>query len=86
MLEALISLRRNEGDGTIGGCETACEKAGDILLVKKQPCEWGGDEKTMFLITYLDDPALEASMNNEKLGLPYAVRNDDGGHVLPEVF
>jgi len=72
MLEACISLRRTGGEGTIGGAEKYEKKTGDIICVKKSPAVWGEMEKKFFLISYLRDDALEATVDEVSV-YPYAV-------------
>jgi len=73
MLEALVSLRRTKGTGAIGGDLKPGKAVGDILVVKKSPAVWGEMEKRYMLITYLDDPALEASIGDMGvITLPFA--------------
>jgi len=85
MLEILVSLRRKEGNGVIGGSEKKEKKLGDILVAKKRPCVWGSEEKKNFLVTLLDDPELEERMGDKKvISYPYAVHeiDDDGNSVV----
>lgn len=77
MLEILVSLRRRNIDNVIGGKDTFDKKCGDIICVKKQPCNWGTEEKRLFLITCLDDPTLEASLNKNECVFPYAVYDSE---------
>jgi hypothetical protein len=63
MLEALISLRRTHGTGKVGGAEKADKKTGDIICVKKSPAKWGKAERKNMLVTYLNDPVLEAEFD-----------------------
>lgn len=73
MLEMLITLRRAQGEGAIGGANrhtgmvkgrlAASKIAGDVVCVKKSPAVWGAMEKKNMLITYLDDPDLEAEVD-----------------------
>jgi hypothetical protein len=76
MLEIIVSLRRTQGDGEIGGAENSVRKVGDILVAKKSPAVWGSDEKKFFLITYLKDDDLENSMPHDTLSYPYVVKNE----------
>jgi len=78
MLEALISLMRDE-QGAIGGAESATSKVGDFICVQKVGSAiWGNREmKEDFLIALYKDDALEASMGEKtKKVLPYAVTED----------
>ena len=76
MLEAIISLRRDNKTDKIGGKETAIKEVGDIIAVKKSPAIWGSEEKKKFLIVFLKDDALEASMKRDRRIYPYAVFED----------
>jgi len=76
MLEAIVDLRRNNTTGKIGDKDTATKKTGDIICVKKSPAVWGKKEKEDFLIVFLDDPVLEASMNKSFKIYPYKVIDD----------
>jgi len=80
MLEILVSLRREGGEGEISLGETSFKKCGDILVAKKRPAVWGNEEKRLFLITYLIDNDLESQISEVK-SYPYAIyeeRDVDG--------
>jgi len=74
MLEIIVDLCRK--NGKIGGGNTTERLAGDIILVKKQPCIWGNEEKKLFLITYLKDDDLEKSMEKDFIVNPYSVYDE----------
>jgi len=80
VLEALISLRRDEND-KIRGAETDEKKEGDFIVVKKKPCEWGSKEIDRFRIIDHQNDALEASMTKDVMVLPYAVYDKEGNMV-----
>lgn len=86
MLEALISLRRDSETLAIGAGETDMKWVGDVLAVKKSPAIWGNEEKRLFLITYLNDPELEAGVDEVK-AYPYAktIQRADENGVLQDV-
>ena len=59
MLEILVSVRKEnkiDKDGFI------YKKPGDIIVAKISPAVWSETEKKQFLITYLDDPIIEARL------------------------
>lgn len=69
MLEAIVALRRgNHGEGEIGESDKpwAGKFTGDILAVKRKPCEWGTEEWRLFRIIDLEDDELEQDMVNKK--------------------
>jgi len=71
MLEILVSCRHRG--------ETEQKKAGDILVAKIAPAQWGDEERRVHLITLLDDAELENAMrarNQKSRSLPYAVYGD----------
>ena len=86
MLEALISLRRDPDTLEIGAGEKTAKWVGDVLAVKKSPAIWGNEEKRLFLIALLDDPELEAGIDEMK-AYPYAktIQRADENGVLQDV-
>lgn len=68
MLEAIVALRRGDhGEGEIGESDKpwAGKFTGDILGVKRKPCEWGTEEWRLFRIIDLEDDELEQEMVRE---------------------
>jgi len=63
MLEMLISLRRANGVGEIGGAVNGDKKVGDIVCIKPSPAVWGLMERKYFLIAYFDNSYLDATVN-----------------------
>ena len=79
MLEICVSLRRAASDGVIGGADHTPEKLpGDIVSAKVSPAVWGTQEKKTFLITKLDDSAVEALITDTVISYPYAVYLEEG--------
>lgn len=78
MLEICVSLRRSQGEGTIGGSLKPTKMMGDIIAAKVFPAVWGEMEKRFFLITLLDDPTLESKISiGNVFSYPYAVYDDN---------
>lgn len=73
MLEVLVSVREQNKEDKDG---FVYKKPGDIIVAKISPAVWGNEEKKRFLITYLDDADLEASLREvqERLNDPTVVR------------
>ena len=82
MLEVCIDLRRGDaGEGAVAGSDNVVMKAGDIIVAKKSPAVWGTDERLLFLIAFLEDDALEATIpDGEIQSYPYRVLS--GNRVL----
>ena len=77
MLELLISLRRTQGEGQIGGAEKDDKKVGDVIVAKKSPATWGEMERQYFLIAYLDWDELEAEMDETSVQVHPFARYDE---------
>ena len=79
MLEALVSLRRSQGTGTIGGADTSLKKAGDVICIKKSPAVWGTIERQYMLITKFNSPSLEEELGDDEVMIcPFARFEDEG--------
>jgi hypothetical protein len=87
MLEIAVDLRFGKNETTIGAAEkpTFGKMVGDILVAKISPAKWGTEERRLFLITYLDDPALEAQLvaaESIVISYPYATYDADWNMLL----
>lgn len=81
MLEILVDLARG-ADGEVGS-GGPLRVAGDILVAKQHPAVWGKKERERFLITLLDDPDVEAEVDEDgMIVMPYVVR--DGKDILTQ--
>ena len=69
MLEALVNLARRSGVGAANSQPNLIY--GEVIVVKKAPAVWGRDEKQFFMVTYIQDDDLEATLDSGVLAYPY---------------